>query len=174
MRRYLGTFTCRGLLSLLSLCTFASVAAAQKRISGISRCGKPDQQQTMPVGDRPDHSFGIVKVKCTWTKPIELAGLQTAEDEITGSSEVTGNSGNERMFVVGSMSNGDKLYARPAGKVMLKDGAPQSSSGEWTYTGGTGKLTGIKGKGTYKCAWGADGAATCDISGHYTIPKGKM
>lgn len=173
MRRFPGTFMYNGLLSLFLLCAVTSVTAAQKNVSGTSRCGKPDQQQTIPVGDRPDHAFGIVKVKCTWTKPIELEGLQTAEDEITGFSEVTGNNGNERMYVVGSMSNGDKLFARPTGTVTLKDGAPQSSSGSWKYAGGTGKLTGLKGKGTYKCAWGADGAATCEISGRYTISKGK-
>ena len=72
---------------------------------------------------------------------------------------------------MGKMSNGDKGFVRPAGKVVMKNGAPQSSSGEWRYAGGTGKLTGIKGHGTYKCTWGADGFATCAIEGEYSLPK---
>lgn len=173
MTRYPKTFASRSLLSLLLVFVVTSVAGAQqKKISGVSHCGKPNKNESISVGDRPDHAFGITKVKCTWTKPLEVAGLTTTSDEITGFSELVGEKAMERMYVVGTMSNGDKMFVRPVGTAMIKDGKPQSSSGEWTYTGGTGKLTGIKGRGTYKCTWGADGTATCNVQGHYTIPKG--
>jgi hypothetical protein len=159
---------------MLVLFVATSVAGAQqKKISGVSHCGKPEQQQSIPVGDRPGHAFGITKVRCTWTKPFEIDGLQSKDDEITGFSEVMGANANERMYVVMTMSNGDQAFARPVGTTSLKDGAPQSANGDWTYAGGTGRLTGIKGKGTYKCAWGADGTAMCNIEGHYAIPKAK-
>jgi hypothetical protein len=174
MTRHIGLLTYRSLLSMLVLLVATSVAGAQqKKISGVSHCGKPEKQESIPVGDQPGHVFGISKVKCTWTKPFEIEGIQSKEDEITGFSEVMGDKVNERMYVVMTMSNGDKAFARPSGTSSLKDGAPQSASGEWSYAGGTGKLTGIKGKGTYKCAWGSDGTAMCDIAGHYTLPKGK-
>jgi hypothetical protein len=170
MTRRLGmTFTYVGVLLLLA----PGMAAAQKKISGTSHCGKAEQQQSIPVGDTPDHAFSISKVKCSWPKPLEIAGLKTTEDEITGFTEVSGNSANQRMFLVGTMSNGDKMYVRPTGRVTFKDGAPQTSTGTFKYTGGTGKLQGIKGKGTYRCEFGADGTPTCNVEGHYEIPEGK-
>jgi hypothetical protein len=173
MTRYAETFTYRSLLSLLLVLLVTSVAGAQgKKISGVSHCGKPNKRESISVADRPDHVFGITRAKCTWTKPLTVAGLTTAEDEVTGFSEVMGGRATERIYVVGNMSNDDKMFARGGGTATIKDGAPQSSAGEWSYTGGTGKLTGIKGKGTYKCTWGNDGTATCDVQGHYTIPKG--
>jgi hypothetical protein len=173
MTRSAKTLTARSLVSLVLVLAVTSVAGAQqKKISGVSHCGKPNKQETIAVGDRPDHAFGISRVKCTWTKPLEVAGLTTTEDEVTGFSEVMGGRATERIYVVGNMSNGDKMFVRGGGTATLKDGAPQSSAGEWAYTGGAGKLAGIKGKGTYKCTWGADGTATCDVQGHYTIPKG--
>jgi hypothetical protein len=55
----------------------------------------------------------------------------------------------------------------------MKDGAPQTAEGTWTYNGGTGKLKGIKGKGTYKGTGNADGSVTFQIDGEYTMPKPK-
>lgn len=174
MTRSAKTFASRSLLSLLLVLVVTSVAGAQqKKISGVSHCGKPNKRESISVADRPDHVFGITRVKCTWTKPLTVAGLTSTEDEITGFSELVGTKASERMYVVGKMSNGDKMFVRPVGTATIKDGAPQSSAGEWTYAGGTGKLTGIKGRGTYKCTWGDDGTATCDVAGHYTLPKGK-
>ena len=47
----------------------------------------------------------------------------------------------------------------------------QTSKGTWSYTGGTGKLKGIKGKGTYDGKGSSDGTATYQIEGDYTLPK---
>ena len=53
------------LLSFLAVFALATVASAQTKISGTLRCGKPDQQQAIEVGDRPSHSFVINQMKCT-------------------------------------------------------------------------------------------------------------
>lgn len=159
------------LIALLVTVGLASVSVAQTKISGTLQCGKPELQYTLPVGDRPDHSFGISKNKCTWSKPLGLGGLQTKEDENTTFSEVTGNSASDHTYVVGTMSNGDKVFVRPQGKSTLKDGAFQSGSGTWAYTGGTGKLKGLKGTGTFTCKANPDGTATCNIVGEYQLPK---
>jgi hypothetical protein len=37
--------------------------------------------------------------------------------------------------------------------------------------GGTGKLKGIKGKGTYKAKMASDGSATGEVEGEYELPK---
>jgi hypothetical protein len=51
----------------------------------------------------------------------------------------------------------------------MKDQNYESGEGTWSFTGGTGKLKGIKGKGMYKCKPEGDNV-TCDIEGEYTLP----
>ena len=46
-----------------------------------------------------------------------------------------------------------------------------SDGGTWSYTSGTGKLKGIKGKGTFKGTPNADGSVTYKIDGTYSLPK---
>lgn len=50
------------------------------------------------------------------------------------------------------------------------DGAPLEAKGNWGFTGGSGKLKGIKGKGTYTCAPAGDGLA-CKVDGEYQLAK---
>jgi hypothetical protein len=52
----------------------------------------------------------------------------------------------------------------------VKDGKPGDGSGTWMYTGGTGKLKGLKGKGTYTIKFESDGSATAQVEGEYTLP----
>jgi len=72
------------------------------------------------------------------------------------------------------MANGDKYYVRFQGASTLKDGAPQSAVGTWSFTGGTGKLKGIKGGGGYKGTFAADGSATVEVDGQYELPAPKQ
>ena len=48
------------------------------------------------------------------------------------------------------MDNGDKAFVHvtTGNGTMMKDGKV-TGAGSWVYTGGTGKLRGLKGKGTY-------------------------
>jgi hypothetical protein len=52
----------------------------------------------------------------------------------------------------------------------MKDGKPVSGEGTWTLVSGTGKLKGIKGKGTFKGTANADGSMTYQIEGDYLLP----
>ena len=47
---------------------------------------------------------------------------------------------------------------------------PTAIEGTWTFTGGTGKMKGIKGHGTYKVTPAADGSASVTVEGEYTMP----
>ena len=113
----------------------------------------------------------LSKGKCTWSKPMEIAGTQTKEDVGTGFDELHGNKSQGHSYVVGAMANGDKMYVRTQGSATLKDGAIETAEGTWSFTGGTGKLTGIKGKGTYKGKGAADGSATYEVEGEYELSK---
>ena len=151
--------------------TLPTAAWAQTKISGTLQCGKSDPSYTIPVGDRADHAFAISKVKCTWTKAPEIAGTQAKEHEYTMFADISGTSGRNRSAAVGTMANGDKYFAATQGTITLKEGISQMAEGTWSYTGGTGKLKGIKGKGTYKGKAAADGAFIFEVEGEYQLPK---
>jgi len=66
------------------------LAPAQTKISGAVQCGKPDEVHALAVGDELNHSLTISKGKCTWTKPMKIAGTQTKEDDGTNFDDVKG------------------------------------------------------------------------------------
>jgi len=74
-------------------------------------------------------------------------------------------------YVGGTMANGDKMYVRIQGSSTLKDSVVESAEGAWSFTGGTGKLKGVEGKGTYKGKGAPDGSATYEVEGEYELPK---
>jgi hypothetical protein len=74
-------------------------------------------------------------------------------------------------YVVGTLANGDKMYVRTQGSSTLKDGAVETAEGTWSFRGGTGKLKGVKGKGSYKGKGTTDGSAIYDVESEYELPK---
>ena len=159
------------LLSFLVVFALATLASAQTKISGTLQCAKPDQQQAIEVGDRPNHSFVINQMKCTWTKSLEIAGVQSKEDVYTQFVEVSPNRSYAQAYGVGTMSNGDKYYVRVQYSATLKEGVFESGEAKWSYVGGTGKLKGLKGKGTSTGKGAPDGTMTAEVEGEYELPK---
>ena len=160
----------RSVLMCAVVCFAVATAGAQTKISGTAVFGKPDTQQMVPAGDSADHSMGIVQRKCTWTKPQEIGGDKTKEGVSTETNDVRGNNIRSRGMHVTTMESGDKYFVSFQGTGTVKDGVLQTAKGAWMYTGGTGKLKGIKGKGTYTCAASGDGAS-CDVEGEYQLAK---
>jgi hypothetical protein len=157
------------IFTLLIVLALAMIASAQTKVTSAAQCAKPDQQQAIAVGDRPDHFFTISQFKCTWTKFVEIAGLQSNEFVNTVFTEVSGNRSHGQAYTVVTMTNGDKYYARSQGSATLKDGAFETE-GKWSYAGGTGKLKGLKGQGTYKGKGAPDGTSTYEMEGEYELP----
>jgi len=149
----------------------ATAVLAQTKISGTVKCSKPDEQHGLEVGDRPGHSLTIAKGKCTWTKSLEIAGTKSKDDVGTSFGDVTGNKSQEHGYVVNTWANGDKSYVRTQGSATLKEGTIESADGTWNFTGGTGKLKDIKGKGTYKGKGAPDGTVSYEVEGEYELPK---
>ena len=142
---------------------------AQTKISGTVVCGKPDPEHRLAAADSPDHVFAISQGKCSWTKPMIIAGSATQEDSFANFSENRADSSTEMGFGVGTLASGDKFHVRVKGKATTKTGTAQSS-GTWKFEGGTGKVNGIKGGGTYKCSGKPEGLV-CEVAGDYTLPK---
>jgi len=147
----------------LSLIAFAG---AQTKITGSAQCSKPDIEQKVDVPDHPGHSLAISQMKCTWTKPFELAGVETKDGVDSGVADVHAKGARSQGYYVDTMANGDKAFVRWQGQDM-----EATSEGKWTYAGGTGKLKGLQGGGTYKGKRADDGTISFDIEGEYTLPQ---
>ena len=147
------------------------MALAQTKMSGVGKCGKPENQQSVEVPDRANHMLAISKVACTWTTPIEINGQKGKGYSVTLSSDMTGTHSRDSGYVVIEMDNGDKAFVRFQGTGVMKGDTPESGDGNWTFAGGTGKLKGLKGKGTYKSTMTADGPED-KIEGEYTLASG--
>ncbi len=160
----------RTILTILIALTLAASLAAQTKISGTLQCGKSDPVYTIPVGDRPDHVFTLSKTTCTWVKPPEMAGVAAKDHEYTASGDITGSRLRNRTAAFGNMASGDRYFTVTTGSGTVKDGVIQTAEGTWSYTGGTGKLKGLKGKGTYKATGAPDGTFTIEVEGEYQLP----
>jgi hypothetical protein len=158
----------QNMIVCMSVVMVATLATAQNKVSGSAQCTKPDIQQKVDVPDHPGHTLSISQFKCTWTKPMEVAGVQNKDGVDSGVAEFHGISGMSHGYYVDSMANGDKAFVRWQGTDSMKDG---TSEGKWSYAGGTGKFKGIKGGGTYKGKYAQDGSVSFDVEGEYTLPK---
>ena len=164
-----GTYRRGAILAFTFLTLTATIATAQTKTTGEGKCGKPEQQQSIDVGDRAGHALALVKFSCTWTTPYEIAGLKTKDYTGTVTSDVNGGKGQDHGYVVITMDNGDKAFVRFTGSgTNAKDGTT-AGEGTWSYSGGTGKLRGLTGKGTYKSTGNADGAQD-HVEGEYALP----
>ncbi|HKW31998.1 MAG TPA: hypothetical protein VJN92_03260 [Candidatus Acidoferrum sp.] len=153
-----------------ALLFYAASASAQTKVSGTAQCGKPDPQQAIPVGDRPGHMLGIAQIKCTYTKPMEIGGDKSKDGVSTETSDISGNTSRPRGFHVVTMESGDKVFFTYQGTATTKDNALVDLKGNWGINGGSGKMKGIKGKGTFTCAPSGDGLS-CDVEGEYQLTK---
>ena len=156
------------LAAAVLFCT--TTANAQTKVTGTAQCAKPDPVHVIPVGDLPDHSLVVEQSKCTYTKPMEIGGDKSKEGVSTATGDISGNTSRARGFHVVTMESGDKAFFWYQGTATSKDGAPVEAKGNWGLTGGSGKLKGVKGKGTYTCKPEGDGL-TCDIEGEYQLAK---
>jgi hypothetical protein len=148
--------------------TMATAVSAQSKFSGTQQCAKPDPVYTVPVGDRPDHMMSLIKDKCTWTTG-EIGGVKLKDEEDTIVSDSSGSRARDRGIGVATLVDGDKAFVQFQGTGTLKDNMPVSGQGTWSFTGGTGKLKTLKGKGTYKGKWNPDGTSSFEIVGEYEV-----
>ncbi len=155
---------------LLGICLAAGVGAAQEKFSGAGKCGKPDKQEMVDVGDRPGHVVAITKTSCTWSTPYEMAGVKAKSYVGVIVSDMNGEKSQDHGYVVVTMDNGDKAFVRinSGTATNTKDGK-MTGEGSWVYTGGTGKLRGLKGKGTYKTT-GTQDSSEDQVEGDWMLP----
>jgi hypothetical protein len=153
----------------VGMCVVATsaMAFAQNKISGTAHCNKPDVQQKVDISDHAGHMLTLTQAKCTWTKPLEVDGVQSKDGEDSGVSDLHGMAGTGHGYYIDGMANGDKCFVRWQGK-QSQTGVAE---GTWKYAGGTGKFKTLKGGGTYKGKAEQDGSVTFDVEGEYSLGK---
>jgi len=147
-------------------------AGAQSKFSGKCNQSKPDPNYTLPVGDKADHALVLAKVKCTWASG-DLGGVALKEEEDFFTSDMSGKTSRDHGYGVGTAASGDKYFVRFDGTTTYDKNAPVNATCTWNFTGGTGKLKGLTGKGTCTGKFDATGAAVYDIQGDYQVTATK-
>jgi hypothetical protein len=127
----------------------ATLLMAKTHISGTVECSGPGQVHVMKLSDQAGHFFVMSQGKCHWTKPLEIAGTKTQSDVATVTKEVRGGTASVSGYVTETTAGGDKFSYRILGEQGVDHGKTVSEHGRWTIVSGTGKLQGLKGKGTY-------------------------
>jgi hypothetical protein len=157
-----------GSLLFLGILVAASLSAATA--SGTATC-KMDPASPAPVAvsDQPNHALAIGTAQCTWTG-FSVAGQAYKDGVSTSMSEILGNASASNGYHVATTSTGDTATAKFQGKGTLKDGKNVTDGGTWTFTGGTGKLKGITGNGTYSGTANPDGSMAYKVDGEYSLP----
>ena len=162
----------------ICLFTVSAFVAAQNKVSGTAHCNKPDIQQKADISDHPGHMLTVTQAKCTWTKPLDVDGVQSKDGEDSGVSDLHGMAGTGHGYYIDIMANGDKSFVKWQGK----QSQGGTAEGTWkyvgngrqfsiTYAGGTGKFKTLKGGGTYKGKAAQDGSVDFDVEGDYTLGK---
>ena len=151
---------------LLGFIFLAAPPLWAQRLSGEGTCGKPEVNQEVPIGDRPDHSFAVSKNTCTWTKPFEIAGERAEGGTAVQVDERNGSTSRFRGHFLDRMASGDTVHYRYEGVTTFKEKTPQSAAWSWTIANGTGKFSGLTGRGTCKGSW-PGGAYRWSCTGAY-------
>jgi hypothetical protein len=160
-------------MTILSVCALGALittGAAQTpmKLDGKMECAKPAPSHMLPVADTAGHAMFLNAAQCTWSEG-SIGGERLKGEDDAIASDATGNRSQDRGYGVGSVANGDKYFVHFKGTTTLKDGAPVSGDCTWKFTGGTGKLSGIKGKGTCKGAFQPDGKVVWQVKGEYQL-----
>ena len=149
---------------------FAATLAGQTKVAGKQHCPKPQALATAEPGDEAGHTMTLEKSTCTWLIPFEMAGERATAGTFVAFSESSLHRAATHGTYVGSMENGDQFYIE-FHWTNLKNGTPaETVKGYWAFTGGTGKLKGITGKGTYTATENENGGEA-NMEGEYSVPE---
>ena len=152
------------------LCGIAVTAGAQTKITGKLTCDKPSVREG---GGDGAQMISFQRANCNWTTPFMIAGSKPGRTQDVSIGDIGGSTGKVHGYSTSVMDNGDSTVVRYEGTMQLKKDGSGTDKGTWRYVRGTGKFKGISGSGTFKGAGAADGSAWADVTGHYSLGKGK-
>jgi hypothetical protein len=124
---------------------------------------------SVEVGDRPGHAMLLEKAACTWTQGLAIGSDKAKDATNVATVEVTVARDTGNGAHVSTMESGDKFFVSYRYTSAMKDGKPGETSGKWSFAGGTGKVKGVKGGGTFKVTFAEDGSSTAEVEGEYVL-----
>jgi hypothetical protein len=152
------------------LCGMAAIAGAQTKISARLSCDKPNVNET---GGQGAQMIMFNKANCTWSAPYVIGGSKPKRTVDAGIGDITGSIARVHGYSTNLMDNGDSTIARYEGTMQMKKDGSGTDKGTWRYVRGTGKFKGITGSGTFKGEAAADGSGWVDVTGNYSLARGK-
>jgi hypothetical protein len=158
-----------GVLILFTYFASSASLQAQTKFLATSSCGIATVHQTAAISDAGEHSISLDQRECRFEKPLELAGVSFSSYVATGVDDVQFEMSGDRGYAVGQAGNGDKYFLRYEGRAMMKGGVPLHLAGRWRFTGGTGKLRGLHGEGTYSAEPTSSGGMIFTLKGRYKL-----
>src|SRR5437588_1855404 len=160
------------LLCTCVLLAFAVMAvSAQTKQSLSGKCGKAENAQSVPAGDKDGHMFIVEQGKCTSTAG-EVGGAKSKDGAFSEHGEATPTHIKVWGVFTETYDSGDKIFYNYQNTAMTKDGSVVSGEGKYQISGGTGKMKGIKGMGT--CALkGNESGLDYTCTGEYTLAAAK-
>jgi hypothetical protein len=164
----------RKMLLLAGLLLFVtSLAGAQTKMSGVASCGALNPVHSIPVGDTPGHSYAVAQGSCTWTTPWEIAGVKNAKGIGTQMHDVRGGTSKVHGTFVDTMANGDVAVYSFSFTLVTKGDTQKVMNHKWELLSGTGKIKGVKAKGSCKATpvAGSPGSWDYACEGEYSLPK---
>jgi len=107
---------------------------------------KYPQQHIIQAGDAPGHEIRVYELHRTFPgdAPV-INGVKLKETVTWGMSDYTENSGTVTNYTAYVLEDGDKFFARSTTLSQSAGGGKITTASVGTITGGTGKLTGIRG-----------------------------
>jgi len=151
------------------LASAIATASAQTKYTTSGACGKPDVEQSVPAGDQPGHAFMVAQGKCV--SMGELGGAKSKEGAFSEHRDVMGSHMKAWGVYTETYDSGDKILYNYQISATIKDGAVASGKGTFQSISGTGKLKGVKAKGTCTYAPGSDGGTKYSCAGDYTLAE---
>jgi len=146
--------------------------AQRQTFSGTSICGLSQVHQTVAPDDGGQHSLSLDQRVCTWQKPSMLGGVAFVDYTAYGTDDVQFGRSVDRGYSIGRNAGSDKFYLKYEGTSIMNGPVPVKLQGTWQFTGGEGRLTGLRGEGTYTAHPTPAGEMIFEISGTYEIAPG--
>ncbi len=138
-------------------------------VSG-SFAGKARLQTAVALSDSPNHELNLVEV----TGPQKSTDAKWNDAKVTywGIADLVAGSGAQRGYFVNDHADGDRDCGTFEGKIAAS-GEQVTLEGTWEFTGGTGKLQGLSGSGSYKGSMASPSEVDMEWTGEYQLAQAK-
>jgi len=159
------------LLTCFAVLVLPGMVFAQSRFFGTLKCQRTNSPPSAGASVKATQTIQTVMEKCAWTLPLQIDADIAQDAQNTFVMQAQGTQSKDTGMQVGRMTNSDQFTLNLSGSSTLgNDGAARGRGGTWTFAGGTGRLKGVIGSGTYTGLATADGGMNYDMEGTYEIP----